>query len=121
MAQKNYIDWHQVPLTLTVEQVATIVQKSESLVCKELQAGKIKGVKTGRDWIVAKRNLMEYLNVPIPNEPIYSYEVVLETSVATLKEIMSALPNTMNEAWITRLIVNEALNAIEKRTERIVV
>ena len=46
---------------LTVSQTAQYLQVSESLVYRELRAGRLQSTKIGRAWRVSKSDLDEYL------------------------------------------------------------
>lgn len=49
-----YKDWEQMPLSLTVSQVAAIMQTSEQCIRKHARAGTLPGEKFGKSWRFAK-------------------------------------------------------------------
>lgn len=55
------VQWSDLPLVLTSEQVAAVLQLKRRTVTNMLDRGELQGVKIGREWRVSRAALMQFV------------------------------------------------------------
>jgi excisionase family DNA binding protein len=59
----NLRQWDDLPLVLTTSEVAEVLRLQRRTVTRMLVAGRLRGVKTGKDWRVARVEVERFMNV----------------------------------------------------------
>ena len=57
---KKYVDWADVPLFLSVEDVCILWELSDKTILNMLNSGSLKGFKVGDRWRIPKENVQNY-------------------------------------------------------------
>ena len=55
------VRWSDLPLVLTSEQAAAVLQLKRRTVANMLDRGELRGVKTGKGWRVSRKALMQFV------------------------------------------------------------
>jgi excisionase family DNA binding protein len=62
MPEQHFSNWDEVPLLLTVEEVAGLLRLHQNSVKRLLREGKLAGIKAGRAWRIRREALLAFLN-----------------------------------------------------------
>lgn len=82
---RTFTNWNSVPLTFGMETACIILDKSDTCLKNEIDAGRLKAIKCGREWVFEKTNVMKYLGAEPPqNECIRQ----LESQVNSLQDLL---------------------------------
>ncbi len=57
----NLTQWSDLPLVLTSEQAATVLQLKRSTIANMLDRGDLYGVKIGKEWRISRAELQRFL------------------------------------------------------------
>jgi excisionase family DNA binding protein len=59
----RHTDWKDVPVLLTVAETARIADVHYNTIHNLVKSGRLKATKIGREWRIAKKDLMDYLGL----------------------------------------------------------
>ena len=57
---KKYVNWDEVPLFLSVEDVCILWELSDKTILNMLNSGSLKGFKVGDRWRIPKESVQNY-------------------------------------------------------------
>lgn len=57
---KEYVNWDEVPLFLTVQDVSILWKLSDNTIQSMLTKGELKGVKVGAQWRIPKESVKNF-------------------------------------------------------------
>jgi len=58
----TYTDYHQIPMYLTVEQVADLLVVCPTVVYRMIRSGELPAITVGKQYRIAKNDLLEALS-----------------------------------------------------------
>ena len=58
------LEWSNLPLVLTTQQVADLLQVDHRTMTNYCQRGQIKAFKIGKNWRITREALLSFVNLP---------------------------------------------------------